>query len=199
MMLERHSSSTSGDGIICSGDFFVTREDVLEAIEADGKRLLDVGTGELAIIAARDFGCDVTCVDISESAIESAREKAAEMGLADRLHYEHADSADLPFDDGSFDLAVSWNAMHHIPLERREMVLSELCRAAREAVAIADFTPAKFERIHGGSDYAVVDFTRVSGRLGGCGDVIALDGDDEQMGAMVRMNGQAGVHRDEPE
>lgn len=164
---------------------FMTREDLLEHINAHGKELLDIGTGQLSIIAARDFDCRVTCVDISQVAVEESRDDAADKGLSDRIRYERADGANLPFEDNSFDIAVSWNAMHHIPVERREMYVRELCRTARETVAIADFSRPKFERIHGDSDYDFVDFDLVEQMLADCGKVERLQGDEETDGVVV--------------
>lgn len=166
----------------------MTREDLLERIDAHGKELLDIGTGQLSIIAARDFDCRVTCVDISQVAVEESRDRATEMGLSDRLSYRRADGADLPFEDDSFDSAVSWNAMHHVPADRREMLVGELCRTARETVAIADFSRPKFERIHGDSDYDFVDFEIVERMVADCGEVERLEGDGEETGIVVKVD-----------
>ncbi|MFO7946048.1 MAG: class I SAM-dependent methyltransferase [Armatimonadota bacterium] len=166
----------------------MTREELLELAGAYDKALLDIGTGQLAVTAARDFGCRVTCVDISQVAVEEARKRAEEMGLSDRLHYRRADGADLPFEDNTFDIAVSWCAMHHIPPGRREAFITELCRTARETVAIADFSPPRFEHVHGGGDYTIVDFDAVAEILQQFGALTRIPGDDETNAVVLTMN-----------
>lgn len=68
-----------------------------------GKRALDVGTGTgvLAFVLAR-AGADVTATDLSEAALASAREDAARLGLAARVHPLKADL----FPAGTFELVV---------------------------------------------------------------------------------------------
>ncbi len=45
------------------------RTEVLKLGRATNKSLLDVGAGPLAVIAARDFNCRVTTIDISARAL----------------------------------------------------------------------------------------------------------------------------------
>ncbi|MFP3903543.1 MAG: class I SAM-dependent methyltransferase [Armatimonadota bacterium] len=165
----------------------MTREELLELAGAYDKALVDIGTGQLAVVAARDFGCRVICVDISQVAVEEARDRAEEMGLSERLHYRQADGADLPFEDNSFDIAVSWCAMHHIPPDQRQAFITELCRTARETVAIADFSAPRFEQVHGGSDYTIVDFDAVAAILQNFGPLTRLPADDETQAIILRM------------
>jgi SAM-dependent methyltransferase len=68
-----------------------------------GKRALDVGTGTgvLALVLAR-AGARVTATDLSPAAVESAREDAARLGLADLVTPLQADL----FGEGRFDLVV---------------------------------------------------------------------------------------------
>jgi len=129
---------------------------VLKLGEVAGKSLLDVGAGPLAIIAARDFGCEVTTIDISKSALEAARRKAAEANLTDRIKFDQQDATHLPYPDESFDVAVSYAAAHHIPMARRSRFLSELFRVVTETVIIADYTSAEFHSVHPDGDYELV-------------------------------------------
>ena len=63
-------------------------------------RLLDLGCGGGAhAVSFRDAGWDVTGVDLSEDQLRLARERG--------LDVVRADAATLPFDDASFDAAVS--------------------------------------------------------------------------------------------
>jgi demethylmenaquinone methyltransferase/2-methoxy-6-polyprenyl-1,4-benzoquinol methylase len=90
-------------------------------------RLLDVATGtaDLAIMAAkRDAARHVTGADISEGMLRYGRVKVADAKLAERVELIRADSAALPFDDGSFNaITVAFGVRNFEELERgiREM------------------------------------------------------------------------------
>lgn len=60
-----------------------------------GASVLDLacGSGELLCTWARDHGITGTGVDISTSFLASARERAAELGVADRVTFVHGDAA----------------------------------------------------------------------------------------------------------
>jgi SAM-dependent methyltransferase len=83
----------------------------LEAVDGPPRRVLDVGTGTGAAafeVAGRWPEAEVVGVDLSARMVEQARRKTPP-GLTDRVRFERADSASLPFADGSFDLAVLAN------------------------------------------------------------------------------------------
>ena len=64
---------------------------------AKGRRVLDcfTHTGSFALNAARGGAEHVTAVDVSESAVEMARENARRNGLEDRMDFVAADVFDL--------------------------------------------------------------------------------------------------------
>ncbi len=70
-------------------------------------RLLDVatGTGDLAIMASKK-ATRVTGIDISEGMLEHGRVKVKQRGLQDRIELLKADSAELPFAEGTFDVVT---------------------------------------------------------------------------------------------
>ena len=72
-----------------------------------GSRVLDVasGTGDLAALLNRS-GCDVVSCDINEAMLRSGRDKLADRGLVNDVHYVRADAERLPFADNSFDCAT---------------------------------------------------------------------------------------------
>ena len=79
-------------------------------------RILDVGTGPgyLPIeIAARAPGLELEGIDLSPAMVRIARKHAAKKGVADRVRFQRAHAAELPFDDGSFDLVISTLSFHH--------------------------------------------------------------------------------------
>lgn len=72
-----------------------------------GRRLLDVasGTGETACYLAANLGCTVTGLDHSAYMVQTAKRKAKERGLA--VEFREGDAHDLPFEDATFDAAIS--------------------------------------------------------------------------------------------
>jgi ubiquinone/menaquinone biosynthesis C-methylase UbiE len=81
---------------------------------ASGK-VLDVGTGtgRLAIEFARGIpGVDVVGLDLSDVALELARENAQDDKAPLRVAFEKGDAEDMPFEDGTFDLVISSNTLH---------------------------------------------------------------------------------------
>ena len=98
-----------------------------ELIGPDGKRILDIGCGEgeLTRALARD-GAEVTGIDPNEGRIERARAKADEDGVA--AAFEVGIGEDLPYPDGSFDVTVLSNSLHHVPADRMGATVAETAR-----------------------------------------------------------------------
>ena len=72
-----------------------------------GSRVLDVasGTGDLAALLSRT-GCEVVSCDINEAMLKSGRDKLADRGLVNDVHYVRADAERLPFAENSFECAT---------------------------------------------------------------------------------------------
>jgi len=92
----------------------------------DGARVLDVGCAKGFML--HDFkeimpGLDITGVDDSEYAIQNAIED-----MKPYLSVENAVS--LPFANGCFDLVISINTVHNLPLEQCEQSLREIQRVS---------------------------------------------------------------------
>ena len=101
-----------------STEAFAALELALDALPAEPSKVLDLGTGTglAAFAVARRFpGASVVGSDIAEEMLVQARE-ATPPELADRVRFEAADAAQLPFPPGSFDLVV---AREHDPVLRR--------------------------------------------------------------------------------
>jgi ubiquinone/menaquinone biosynthesis C-methylase UbiE len=84
---------------------------VVEMAVKAGDNVLDcgAGTGSTALLALRKTGPSgrITLFDLSDEMLAVARTRAADAGLEDRFECRSGDILDLPFDDDSFDVALS--------------------------------------------------------------------------------------------
>ena len=105
-----------------------------------GERLLDLacGTGAVAEEAAAR-GAEVTGVDLAPALIETARERAAERGLA--IDYRVGDAEQLEFPDASFDAVASACGVMFTP--DHSASARELARVTKRGgrIALANWTP----------------------------------------------------------
>lgn len=76
---------------------------------AKAGRILDVGTGTGNVISKVPEGPLRVGVDLSPEMIEQARRKFPDLFLV------VAESGALPFADGTFDIVVTYSALHHVP------------------------------------------------------------------------------------
>ncbi|MFF2272232.1 class I SAM-dependent methyltransferase [Agromyces sp. NPDC058136] len=108
-----------------------------------GDRVLDIaaGTGSAAIRAA-ERGADVVASDLAPELFEAGRRNAADAGV--ELEWVEADAEQLPFDDGSFDTAISAIGIMFAP--HHEASAGELLRVVRPGgrVGVASWTPDGF-------------------------------------------------------
>ncbi|MBX3589269.1 MAG: methyltransferase domain-containing protein [Burkholderiaceae bacterium] len=81
------------------------------------RRVLDVGSGigGTSRCLAREFGCRVTGIDLTEEYCRTAAMLSARIGLADLVDYRQGDATNLPFADASFDVVWTEHAAMNIP------------------------------------------------------------------------------------
>ncbi|MBW2980517.1 class I SAM-dependent methyltransferase [Candidatus Woesearchaeota archaeon] len=117
-------------------------EDRMEALRS-GKiknaKLLDIGSGKgyLAILATKEFNCNVTSIDKSKEKIKLAKENAGKEGVMDKIEFKLCDAAKLPFKANSFDVAFSFGALHHIKNKHME-VIKEMFRVSTDKVIVTE-------------------------------------------------------------
>lgn len=106
-----------------------THRAVLEdSLPLEGARVADIGCGDGALVRMMTRrGARVTGLDPSPGQIGRAR--AAE--AAGEENYIEAGGEDLPLPDGALDIAVFFNALHHVPLDLQDRALSEAARAVK--------------------------------------------------------------------
>ena len=94
-------------------------------------RILDIGAGYggSARYLAQTFSCQVECLNLSEVQNQRNRRMNEEQGLANRIGVVDGSFEDIPFEDGSFDVLWSQDAILHSGNRRR--VLGEVARVLK--------------------------------------------------------------------
>ena len=90
------------------------------------------GSGGYALHLAETLGCKVLGLDVNAPGIDAANQLTAARGLKARAQFRQCDASQpLPFDDATFDRALSNDVFCH--LDGRFDVLRELCRVLKPA------------------------------------------------------------------
>lgn len=94
-------------------------------------RVLDIGAGYggAARHLAREVGCRVTCLNLSQTQNARNRQLSDAQGLGDKIEVVHGNFEELPVEDGSFDVVWSQDAILHSGNRRK--VLEEVRRVLR--------------------------------------------------------------------
>jgi sarcosine/dimethylglycine N-methyltransferase len=102
-----------------------------KAGKLSGKRVLDLGSGYggAARVLAGEHGARVWCLNLSAVENERNRDLTRKAGLTKRLEVIDGSFDDAPFDDGSFDVVWSQDAILHAP--DRRLVLDEVARVLK--------------------------------------------------------------------
>lgn len=121
----------------------------------EDRRVLDVGcgTGLTTCEIAERYGSQVVGIDISKKMIESAKRRAHNQRLEDKVEFRVADVFQLPFEDGDFDAVVMESVLNTLPEKPR--ALKEIVRViirggivgANEAYALPSTPPDLSDRL----------------------------------------------------
>jgi ubiquinone/menaquinone biosynthesis C-methylase UbiE len=149
----------------------IERGEILKRWNVRNKSVLDIGAGPLAIIAARDFNCKVTNIDISGGALNEGKRDAENEGLGAKITFEKVDATSLSYPGGSFDVVVSYGALHHVELDSRRKFIQEAYRVAKEKVIVAELTAEGFKKFHSFSNFTAVDLDWLERELSSLGKV----------------------------
>ena len=135
-----------------SGDYPAVASEVIPALGAvlvhalgvqPNDNVLDVaaGSGNAAIPAAL-AGAHVTATDLAPELFDAGRRDAAVAGV--NVSWVEADAERLPFDDGSFDVAMSAVGVMFTPFHQRSA--DELIRVVRPGgrIGLVNWTPGGF-------------------------------------------------------
>lgn len=91
---------------------------LLSGEDLKGKHVLDIGCGAGGIdcLLVTEYGAaKVTGIDVEAPVLETARARAEEAGVSDRIDLVKVEPGPLPFDDASFDVVFSKDSIVHIP------------------------------------------------------------------------------------
>jgi len=123
-------------------DYYDPIKDRIKALSIaniKNKKILDIGAGKgyLAILAAKNFNCDVTTIDISKEKIKIAKENAKKEGVLDKIKFKLCNALNLPFKKNSYDISVSFNALHHNKGDYKK-IIQEMFRVAKEKIVVTE-------------------------------------------------------------
>jgi ubiquinone/menaquinone biosynthesis C-methylase UbiE len=141
---KQQATWSSGDYAVIGTTLQMMGEQLCEAVDVwAGWKVLDVaaGNGNAALAAARR-GCEVVATDYVDGLLEQARRRAEADGV--RLTTQVVDAEDLPFEDGTFDAALSTVGVMFTPDPPR--AAEELIRVVRPGgrIGLANWTPEGF-------------------------------------------------------
>lgn len=135
---------SSGDFAIIGVTLQIVGETLAETADIRaGETVIDVAAGNgNASLAAAHRMARVTSTDYVPALLEKGRARAAAEGLD--IEFREADAENLPFADGSFDVALSTFGVMFAPDHGRSA--AELLRVVREGgrIALANWTPESF-------------------------------------------------------
>jgi SAM-dependent methyltransferase len=130
-------------------------------------QVLDIGTGNgpLAVLLAAKYPeVQVTGIDYWGTAWEYSQQvceqNAAAMGVAHRTRFQKASASHLPFEDGSFDAAISHFVFHEVAdAPDKRAVIREALRVVRKGGAFA-FQDMFLDKALYGETEALLDTVR---------------------------------------
>lgn len=111
------------------GGFEATNELLSLCHIEDAREVLNVGCGigVGSTYIAKEYGCHVVGVDISERMIEWSRRRAREERIEPKVEFRTANVLDLPFEAGSFDVVFAESVL---------IFVEDKVRAIRECVRV---------------------------------------------------------------
>ncbi len=130
------------------------RAATLELARAAGldatKRVLDVGSGVggTSRCLAKEFGCRVTGIDLTDEFCRAATMLTAKTGLEHLVSFRQGDATDLPYDDQTFDVVWTEHVAMNIPDKAR--LYQEMYRVLKPGgtFAIYDILASQSGSIH---------------------------------------------------
>jgi ubiquinone/menaquinone biosynthesis C-methylase UbiE len=107
-------------------------KDLSEILHAtSASKILDIGSGlgGPARYFAKNFGAQVTGIDLTQSYVDAANYLTQRTGLSELVQFDCGDALSLPYADGSFDIAMTQHVAMNI--QNRERFYSEAYRVLK--------------------------------------------------------------------
>lgn len=100
------------------------------------QHVLDIGCGigGAARYIAERVGCKVTGIDLTPEFIQVARTLTDRTGLGDKVGFEIASALAMPFEDGTFDAAITFHVAMNIP--ERAALYGEIARVMKPGATL---------------------------------------------------------------
>lgn len=120
-----------GEGYLSPGGPDEVRR-VVEGVDFTGRKVLDIGCGSggITLFLAREYPLShITGFDVEQPVIDAAVRRAQQEGLSGRASFLRGDPGPLPFDDESFDIVFSKDALIHVA--DKEALFAEIFRVLR--------------------------------------------------------------------
>ncbi len=120
-----------GKGFISPGGPQEVAE-ILQGVDLENKRVLDIGCGMggIDILLAQEYGAaKVTGIDVEKPVLDKANQYILEADLTDKISFTLVESGPLKFENHSFDVVFSKDALLHIP--DKKMLFSEIFRVLK--------------------------------------------------------------------
>lgn len=154
----------------------IARAEILRRWNVRTKTVLDIGAGLLSVIAAHEFNCTVTTIDVSEDKLREVTHDAELEGLGAQITVEHGDATALSYPDRSFEVVIIYGTLHHIEPLKRTQCIHEVARVAKELVIIAEMNADGFRTIHEFDEFTPVDLDWLERAIHPLGDVEKYQG-----------------------
>ena len=126
-----------GEGFLSSGGQEEVAK-IVENVSLTGKEVLDIGVGiggPACLLVEQHGAARVTGIDVEDTVLKSAAQAVLRRGLQDRVILKRVEPGPLPFDDDSFDVVFSKDAIIHIP--DKGALFREIYRILRPGGCIA--------------------------------------------------------------
>lgn len=120
-----------GEGYLSPGGPQEVRR-IVDGLDFEGKHILDIGCGSggITLFLLREYApASITGFDVEQPVVEAARRRAEQEGMQERASFVRGDPGPLPFEDDSFDIVFSKDAMIHIA--DKEAIFAEVFRVLK--------------------------------------------------------------------
>ena len=111
---------------------------IVENVNLAGKDVLDIGVGiggPACLLVEKHGAARVTGIDVEDPVLKKAAQTVLRRGLQDRVFLKRVEPGPLPFDDESFDVVFSKDAIIHI--HDKGALFREIYRILRPGGCIA--------------------------------------------------------------